>query len=353
MKTPKKIKICIIRNDKIGDMILTLPVIKEIKNALPNSHIDIICSNLNLFLCKEAKFVDDFIKYDKKYNFITKLLFFLNLRKSYYDLVINLTQDLDSFIILCLSKSSKKSTLIYLSRYKNPKYSKIFQRTISKIFNIENIQIDRNKFFRDQLNFHQTEMMYKIVKRNINIDKPKTFYLFPKKNHYEKRFQKRILIHLSSKWIDNSYSENLFCDLLNTLKNKYGKIYLTTDETSKKSFKQIYNFYKKFDDNNLHLVNQNDNDIIILDKLNFENWRNVILNSKLVITYECGCVHVTSMSNVPLLVVYDFKNDPFMINHEYAPFTKKYEKVIVNQELINEEIMLKLKKFKINTYDMT
>ena len=351
MKNPKKINICIIRNDKIGDMILTLPVIKEIKNLLPNSNINVICSNLNSFLCKEANFIDEFHNYDKKYDLITKLKFFSNLRKSYYDLVINLTQDLESFIILCLSKSCKKSTLIYLSRYRNPKNSKILQRVISKILNIENLQIDRKKFFNNKLNFHQTEMMYKLIKRDIDIVKPKTFHLIPEKNKNKKWFQKRILIHLSSKWIDNTYSEDLFCDLLNILKNKYGKLYLSTDETSKKSFKQIYNLYKKFDDNNLHLVSQSDDNIIILDKLNFENWRNAIINSNLVITYESGCVHVTSMSAVPLLVVYDYKNEPFMINQEYAPYTEKYEKVITKQEFINQEILSQLKKFKINTFD--
>ena len=53
----------------------------------------------------------------------------------------------------------------------------------------------------------------------------------------------------------------------------------------------------------------------------------VIINSKLVLTYECGCVHVASMSNVPLLVVYDYKNKPDMIYKEYAPLTKYYEKM--------------------------
>ena len=40
----KKIKVCVIRNDRMGDMILTLPIIKEIKDKIPNSHIKVICS---------------------------------------------------------------------------------------------------------------------------------------------------------------------------------------------------------------------------------------------------------------------------------------------------------------------
>ena len=33
-----------------------------------------------------------------------------------------------------------------------------------------------------------------------------------------------------------------------------------------------------------------------------------------------------SMSDVPLLVVYDYKNRPDMINKEYTPYTNKYQK---------------------------
>ena len=93
--------------------------------------------------------------------------------------------------------------------------------------------------------------------------------------------------------------------------------------------------------------------IIILDKLNFKNWRNVIINSKLVITYECGCVHVASMSDVPLLIVYDYTNKPKMIHKEYAPLTSNYQKVITNQKQINAEVMQKLEKWKFNNLGMT
>ena len=48
------------------------------------------------------------------------------------------------------------------------------------------------------------------------------------------------------------------------------------------------------------------------------------------------------MSNIPQIIIYDYKNEPFMINKEFSPLTKKYEKVIVVPELINQEIMSKL-----------
>ena len=51
----KKIKhICVIRNDRMGDMILTLPVLKELKQKHSSIKLDVICSSINGFLCKEA-----------------------------------------------------------------------------------------------------------------------------------------------------------------------------------------------------------------------------------------------------------------------------------------------------------
>ena len=155
----------------------------------------------------------------------------------------------------------------------------------------------------------------------------------------------RILVHLSGKWIDEKYSENLFINLIEKLQI-YGKLYLTTDNSSKEKFKAIFENYLIVNNSNFsHLFELNDK-IIILDKLDFNNWRNVISNSRLVITYEWGCVHVASMSDVPIIVVYDYDNKPLMINKEYAPLSHKYEKVISKQELINENILLKLKKFR-------
>ena len=351
MNKSKKINICIIRNDKIGDMILTLPVIKAVKENNPYSDISVVCSKANSFLCKEVPFVDKYYVFDKNDNLISKMISILKFRKNSYDMIFNFSQSLETFLLLLSAKSIYKSNLAYLSRYGNPKFSKIFQRLFSKILSIDNVNINRNKFFKNKLNFHQTEIMYQQIKKKIDVKKPTSFQLIPPKIHNLEIFQKRILIHLSSRWIDNNYSEECFLELLTKIRDHFGKIYLTTDDSSNTSFQKIYQFYKKYDDTNLYKLSKNNQSIIILDKLNFQNWREVIIKSKLVLTYECGCVHVTSMSNVPLLVVYDYENQPYMINKEYAPLTNNYEKVIANQQMINQEVMLKLKKMKTNIFD--
>ncbi|MDC3063985.1 hypothetical protein OA253_05165, partial [Alphaproteobacteria bacterium] len=202
------------------------------------------------------------------------------------------------------------------------------------------------KLFETKNNFHQTNIMYELVNKKISIKNPKKFVFLPENYQIEKNFEKRILLHLSNRWIDKNYDENQFIELLKKLQKK-NKLYLTTDYSSSSSFNVVLEKYIKLNDNSFNELPFYKNNIIILDKLNFKNWRKIILNSKLVITYECGCVHVSSMSNIPQIIIYDYKNEPFMIHEEYSPLTKNYKKVIVTQNLINKEIMSKLKQINV------
>ncbi len=166
MTQNKNIKICIIRNDRMGDMILTLPIIKEIKKTIPNSKITVVCSNTNSFLCEEAEFIDEVLIYETKLDLISKIKFFFKFRKNKYNCIFNLSQNIESFLFFVLNFSEKKFTLIYLSRYKNPKFSKIFQRLFVKFFAIENIIVDRNDFFTKEKNLHQTNSYLPTNKKN-------------------------------------------------------------------------------------------------------------------------------------------------------------------------------------------
>ena len=56
-----KEKICISRIDKMGDMLLTLPIIKSIKIQIPNSEIHVLASTQNAKVLKNIKYIDKII----------------------------------------------------------------------------------------------------------------------------------------------------------------------------------------------------------------------------------------------------------------------------------------------------
>ena len=149
---------------------------------------------------------------------------------------------------------------------------------------------------------------------------------------------KLCLIHLSSKWINRYFTEDDFIDLLEKLKHSEINIVMTTDETSKNIFNEIFKKYEVINNNKFQNL-KDINKILILDKLNFDNWLSIINSSTYVITPECGCTHIASLYDNKLCVIYDAENLPDMISSEYAPWKKSYTKLFSNDEnLINKLI---------------
>ena len=57
-------KICIERSDRMGDMILTLPVIQGIKEQNPKAIVHVIASQKNSKICKQFSFIDRIFEKD-------------------------------------------------------------------------------------------------------------------------------------------------------------------------------------------------------------------------------------------------------------------------------------------------
>ena len=66
-------KICIERSDRIGDMILTLPVIQGIKEQNPQAIIHVIASQKNSKICMQYNLIDKIFEKSKlSFNNLTK-----------------------------------------------------------------------------------------------------------------------------------------------------------------------------------------------------------------------------------------------------------------------------------------
>lgn len=89
-------KILIIKRDKIGDMLLVTPMLKHLRESLPNAIIDILANDYNYFVLEGNKNIDHlFIYYRTKHNgrfrplaFLHELLITLKLFLNKYDFVI-------------------------------------------------------------------------------------------------------------------------------------------------------------------------------------------------------------------------------------------------------------------------
>jgi ADP-heptose:LPS heptosyltransferase len=85
---PSNPRILIIRPDKLGDMLITLPTIKAIREAYPEAHIDILAGKVNLPLRDQLLiYADECLLYDKTIRGILSLYF--SLPKKKYDIAID------------------------------------------------------------------------------------------------------------------------------------------------------------------------------------------------------------------------------------------------------------------------
>ena len=329
-------KICIERSDRMGDMILTLPVIQGIKQKNPQATIHVVASQKNLKICRQFSLID------KIYEKSNSSSAFNNLTKSIstekYDYYFAFSPGWFGLFLGFFSKSKFKSSLILKSRYKSNLFSKIWQIIFSKIFFSLSLVLNRFKSLHSRENIHQTNVMMDVVLKSGLATSENIKPEFKFKNVFTLEKDKPVcVIHLSSKWINKYYSEDHFEELLKSLKDKNLSIYLTSDETTKNKFSKIFDTFPVINNpNNLH---KNTENILICNNFDFENWTSLINQADYVITTESGCTHIASLTKCELAVIYDSDNSPKSIKNEYAPWNKEYLALETNDKGLNQKLL--------------
>ena len=329
-------KICIERSDRMGDMILTLPVIQGIKDKNPHAIVHVIASQKNSKICNQFSLIDKIFEKSKlssSFNDLTK-----SIRAEKYDYYFTFSPGWFGLRLGFFSKSKFKSSLILKSRYSSNLFSKLDQIFFSKIFYSLSLVIDRFRSLKTNKNIHQTNMMMDLISKSGVAISRKTQTKFMFNNVFILTKSKPVcILHLSSKWINNYYSEENFNDLLKLLNEKEILIYLTTDETTKNKFNKIFETFDAVEDPSD--IQKSEKSILICNNFNFEDWTSLLNQADYVITPESGCTHIASLTKCKLAVIYDADNSPNSIRHEYAPWNKEYLALETNDKELNRKLL--------------
>ena len=307
-------RICIIRDDRLGDTILTLPVIQKLKKSYLNSQITLVISSISAELVKKFDFIDELII--SKNNLETVK----NINQNKFDLILNFAP-LKTNFYKCFLKSKRKIHISFQSRYKK-RGNKLITNAFLKIF------FDKIYFYeRSDLNKlnHQTEFMDSLMvsEKIYNNEEPNKVYLNLKNNlNFE------YLIHLSDRWLQSEYHQEDFINLLEILVKKKSKICITTDLNLSNDLK--------------HLTDQINENFKIKCYLSpsFDKWINLIDQSNIVITAESGCSHICGILNKKSIIIYDKQNKPEFIMKEYKPY--KIENLVQIKSDIGEKLNSKI-----------
>ncbi len=85
-------KILVIRLDRIGDMVMTTPIFRALKEKWPDAQITVLANPVNRNIVSNNPFIDHILVYDRKdihKSMGNRLIFFRSIRERNFDLVID------------------------------------------------------------------------------------------------------------------------------------------------------------------------------------------------------------------------------------------------------------------------
>jgi len=313
-------RILILRTDRIGDFLITSPIISSIIKKVPNAKIDIICSDLNYDYIKTFKVFNNIFLYPK--NFFKKILFYLKLPK--YSVILVLDGKKRSIYISLLKKSNIKILLtpsnflksifkyffnkIYLIDYKQPKIN-----LIKKI--IEDINC---KYENDHLNF---------LKNFENIENLKTYL----------DYDDFILLNFDEKWIFDLYLKtyqniepnlNDFIVFLNDLSKKNKKVIISNGFKENKILNQC-------SQSGYFLKNKN---VILKNNISIFELQFLIKKCNTLITCHGAPSHIASNYNKRIIDIIDVSEKNFFESYNFH-FLNKTQIIRSDFKKLSKEIL--------------
>ena len=314
-------KICIIRDDRLGDTILTLPIIQKLRKTYIDSRITLVISSISEELVKKFDFFDNLIISKNNIETIRKI------NQSKFDLILNFSPLKKRFYKLFL-KSKTKIHLSFQSRYKY-KNRRSIQIAFLKLFFHKIYCYERNDL--NKL-CHQTEFMDKLLVSEgvYKSEKPNKINL-----NLGNKLMFDYLIHLSDRWFKSDYGNKDLINLIEILIKTNSKICITTDLYLSNDLQNLIDEIIK----NFKLK--------CLIKPSFEEWINLIDQSNVIMTFESGCSHICGILNKKTLIIYDNQNKPDFIMKEYKPYEIKDLVQIKtdNGQKLNNKIISGLNQF--------
>ena len=337
----------IFRTDRIGDFLITSPLIRAIKRNDKSSKIFIVASNKNAEFIKQYDLVDGiFLLKSKKIKYRINL--FLELRKYEFNTIIVSDKKNRSIFFGLLLKAQNKIFNV----------SKNFQKKILNIL-YKNVFLDndnlKNKSVKDILVDNSKSLKFDLEDEDFH-------YL--KTNQFKKEFSYKdlinlenldfLLFHYDEKWEIENYSKlfkkastltnidvekEIFMEFLFNLSKKTSKkIILTTGTIDTKIISALKTSSKKINES-LYEMNLNNTKGYLLLNESFFSISHLISKSSLFISCHGAFTHIASNYRIKILdIIERNKTNHYsritkhMKNHKHL-YRDKFLKL--SQEIIN------------------
>ena len=334
----------IIRNDGIGDLIVSTCGIGQLRIIDKKANITLICSDRNkeyAEILKKDGHIDRLYNLDDINSLSQTLKFISILRKITFEHIFILKSDWKNLVIsfFCKSKNihainpTKISKMFNKLIYKYPLFlsNKIFKSTeIINSINIQGVDI------KTKMGTHYRELFNKAL----NIKKTKLVYIKPNSvNNFESKIKKiftplkikkqsTVLFHIDEKWSDINVSKNFIINLLEeiTASRKINLI-VTNGKYSTSLNTEIWNFYKlkKINNKNNIYKSQKNKKIYFIKKSNIAELIGIASNTSLIFHIHGSLTHISSIIQVPIVDV--IRNQSSKYFYKWRPNFNEYTQI--------------------------
>ena len=335
-------KYLIIRNDGIGDLIVSSPLISKIKKNDLNSEVHLICSNRNI---KYAQILlkDGFI--DKLYTSIDDLnkskMYFKLIRKLsniHFDYILILRASLSNLIFAKFLRSKSVLSIIAINKGKffNKRYTPPL--ILCKLFLHGSEYIDCRNDYEYSRKLHMSSHLLNLLniissikdlKNNLN------YYLSPYlateaikyrkyiDKLYEINLKKVVLLHFDEKWdLVNHQYDKIFEFIANIQINTNATIIVSNGLIKNRYQDKLFNDleFSLIKNSKKFFLSKKNRKILFFDRLELDELFHTVKLSDVVITSHGSMTHISSMHKINLIDLISFKRKFFF--HKWRPLNK-------------------------------
>ena len=287
-KLTGKEKILIVRHDRLGDLVLTLPMAQVLKDMYPELQIDFLVSEYNHQLLKYSDSIDGYITADTVNNIpkgMPELINELNAAK--YDIVIFARPDLyTTFTAFMADIDLRLGTA---------------RRAYSFLYNI------RVEISRRFAGIHELDLNLKLLEplgitiKPGSIDPilkiPEGVNEMPSRLHDLKHY---VVVHSGSKGSSPNWPEVYYAALIEKISKHY-MVILTGQGKA--------------------VIDESNSIINYIDRTNFDQLVNILANADLFISGSTGPLHIAAALGTPVIGLYP--DHPVLGPHRWGPRGKR------------------------------
>lgn len=301
-------KVLIVRLGKIGDIIISSFVFEVFKKRFPEIEISLLTLESNREVLKYNTDIDNLILSKKNLSVYLQLF---NLRKKYFDLVIDLNDD-PSTTSNAIRKIIKAKRIVGF-RFTSYKSSDLFSHPSKDKTHI----IERISFLLNELgiDLNQNEIHPKLYlgnKENIDVGK--------QLNQYKEQ-NKIVAINLSAGADIRYWKIENWIELINLLHTQLPEILflpLSTDKDDHLRFKIFEKVNKEF--------------LIAQKFTSFHHFASYIYQSDFLISPDTSAVHIASAFNKPMVAIYPDYEWNYI---SWKPLSNNFKAIKSNSNYIN------------------